>query len=347
MPPLRGVFHLAGVLDNGALISQDWSRFSRVLSPKVKGTWHLHMLTKNLSLDFFVMFSSAASLIGSPGLGNHAAANMFMDMLAYYRRAQGLPALSLNWGAWSDIGAAAKQGRVEWVTEHGMGTFSPEAGLQVMEDLFHQPAPQVGIAPINWPVFLRQLNSSGSVPPFFSEVMHRMQIKPVLNEGPQKKETDLLLTKLKDAPINKRKPLLRAYVQEQTRKVLGLEGTQDVHEQAPLTALGLDSLMAIELRNVLGAGLGLKRTLPATLVFDYPTVEAITDYLTAEINLLASKQQTLEQSTETSLDSQLKTESVTDEDSRNRTERLLTNLDQLSDEQVDSLLSDLLMQEEE
>jgi myxalamid-type polyketide synthase MxaB len=291
MPALRGVFHLAGVLDNGALLSQDWPRFAKVLAPKVEGTWHLHSLTKNLSLDFFVMFSSVASLLGSKGQGNHAAANMFMDMLAYYRRAQGLPAVSLNWGAWSEIGAAAKQGTAEWVLEQGMGAISPEVGMQVMEELFDQPAPQVGIAPVNWSVFLRQFSSSSAVPSFFTEVMQRMQVKPVLQEQPQKKEADLFLTKLKDAPVNKRKPLLLSYVQDQTRKVLGLDGAQDIHEQVPLSALGLDSLMAVELRNVLGAGLELKRTLPATLVFDYPTVEAITNYLMAEINLSETKPQ--------------------------------------------------------
>jgi polyketide synthase 12/myxalamid-type polyketide synthase MxaB len=129
------------------------------------------------------------------------------------------------------------------------------------------------------------------VPSFFAEVMQQMPVKPVLSVQPQEKEADVLLTKLRDAPANKRKPLLLSHVQEQTRKVLGLEGAQDVPEQAPLSALGLDSLMAVELRNVLGAGLDLKRTLPATLVFDYPTVEAITNYLMAEINLSENQPQ--------------------------------------------------------
>jgi myxalamid-type polyketide synthase MxaB len=333
MPALRGVFHLAGVLDNGALLTQDWSHFAKVLAPKVEGTWYLHTLTKNLSLDFFVMFSSVASLIGSPGQGNHAAANMFMDMLAYYRQAQGLPALSFNWGAWSEIGEAAKQGTFEWVTEHGMGTITPQAGLQVMEDLFDQPDPQVGVAPINWSVFRRQFNSSGPVPSFFADVMDRMQVKPIINEEPQKKETELLLTKLKDAPANKRKPLLLTYVQEQTRKVLGLEGMQDVHEQAPLSALGLDSLMAVELRNVIGAGLGLKRTLPATLVFDYPTVEAITNYLLSEINLSETKPQ----------DKQVR---VQGKDARTEEQTLpsvLDTLEGLSDEEAEELYTKQMM----
>ncbi|MGZ9226513.1 MAG: SDR family NAD(P)-dependent oxidoreductase, partial [Anaerolineales bacterium] len=291
LPPLRGVFHLAGVLDNGVLLQQDWSRFSSVLEPKVNGTWHLHTLTKNLSLDFFVMFSSVASLIGSRGQGNHAAANMFMDSLAHYRRAEGLPALSLNWGAWSETGAAAKKDTLAWVAEQGMGTINSEVGLQVMEELFHEPSSQIGIAPINWSSFLRGVNASGAVPSFFTDVIYRAPIKQASVEIPQQKHAELFFTKLKDAPVNKRRPLLITYIQEQTRKVLGLEAGQDVYEHVPLSELGLDSLMAVELRNVLSAGLGLKRTLPATLVFDYPTVEAISNYLMAEMDLADGKHQ--------------------------------------------------------
>jgi hypothetical protein len=329
MPPLRGVFHLAGLLDNGALLSQEWSRFATVLAAKVEGTWHLHNLTKNLSLDYFVLFSSVASLIGSPGQGNHAAANMFMDMLAYYRRSQGLPALSLNWGAWAEIGAAAKQGTAEWITEQGMGTIRPEAALQIMEDLLDQTAPQVGIAPINWSVFLRQFSASQSVPLFFKDLMQQIQADPVLNERSQRKGTESLLASLKDAPANKRKPLLLGYVQEQTRRVLALDAAQDVHEQVPLSALGLDSLMAVELRNVLGAGLELKRTLPATLVFDYPTVEAIANYLMAEINLVETKPP------EEPASVQKKEEQILPD--------VLDALEELSDEEADELFAKQMM----
>ena len=87
----------------------NWERFNKVLAPKVQGGWNLHTLTQDKPLDFFILFSSAASLLGSPGQANHVAANTFLDTLAHYRRSQGLPALSINWGVWSDIGAAAKR----------------------------------------------------------------------------------------------------------------------------------------------------------------------------------------------------------------------------------------------
>ncbi len=102
-PPLRGIFHAAGVLDDGVLMQQNWSRFAKVLAPKVQGAWNLHALTQDLPLDFFVCFSSVASLLGSPSQGNYAAANAFMDALVHYRRNLGLPGLSINWGPWAEV----------------------------------------------------------------------------------------------------------------------------------------------------------------------------------------------------------------------------------------------------
>ncbi|MDQ2906938.1 MAG: SDR family oxidoreductase [Chloroflexota bacterium] len=107
MPPLRGIIHSAGVLDDGLLLQQDWARFERVLAPKVEGAWNLHSLTQTHSVDFFVCFSSTASLFGSPGQGSYAAANAFLDALAHYRQAHGLPSLTINWGLWDTVGMAA------------------------------------------------------------------------------------------------------------------------------------------------------------------------------------------------------------------------------------------------
>ena len=103
---MRGVFHCAGVLDDGVLAQQSWQRFVRVMTPKVDGAWNLHQATRHLSLDWFVLFSSAASLFGAAGQGNYAAGNAFLDALAHYRRAQGQPGLSVNWGAWTGGGMA-------------------------------------------------------------------------------------------------------------------------------------------------------------------------------------------------------------------------------------------------
>ena len=131
LPPLRGIVHSAGVLDDGILLRQDWQRFLTVMNAKVIGSWILHTLTKKNSLDFFVMFSSAASLLGSAGQANHAAANAFVDGLAHYRKSKGLPALSINWGPWAEVGAAARHDQSDRITKGGRLVIAPKDGLEI------------------------------------------------------------------------------------------------------------------------------------------------------------------------------------------------------------------------
>ncbi|MGD1918511.1 MAG: SDR family oxidoreductase, partial [Pleurocapsa sp.] len=154
LPPLAGVIHSAGVLDDGMLINMDSDRMKTVMNPKVFGAWNLHQLTKDIQLDFFILFSSAASLLGSPGQTNHVVANIFLDTLAQYRQAQNLPALSLNWGAWSNIGAAAKRQVDRDMNLKGIGAISPQQGLVILEKLITSDNPQVGIIPIDWSRFI-------------------------------------------------------------------------------------------------------------------------------------------------------------------------------------------------
>jgi NADPH:quinone reductase-like Zn-dependent oxidoreductase len=135
MAPLCGVFHAAGILDDGLLLRIDGDRLSKVMAPKVEGAWNLHVLTSDLPLEWFVMFSSAASLLGSPGQGNYAAANAFMDTLAHHRRARGLPALSINWGPWSEVGAAARPDRGGRMALRGVQSLTPAQGLDALQML--------------------------------------------------------------------------------------------------------------------------------------------------------------------------------------------------------------------
>ena len=284
MPPLRGVIHSAGALDDGALLQQDWSRFATVTAPKVDGSWLLHRLTQSLPLDFFVMFSSAASLIGSPGQSNHAAANAFMDALAHHRRSQGLPALSINWGAWAETGAAVDYDVFERIGHQGVSAIRPADGLHVLAALMQGDAPQVGVLPVAWPTFLKRF-AQGAEPAFFAEMARearQKQAAPVTLAQPLAEARPDLLKLLEDTAPAKQRALLVAFVQQQAAQVLELDSAQAVSERLPLSELGLDSLMAVELRNRLSSGLGLKRTLPATLVFDYPTAESIADYLARE-----------------------------------------------------------------
>ena len=153
MPPLKGIVHAAGVLDDGILTQQTAERFESVMAPKAAGAWNLHQLTEQISLDFFVMFSSVTAPFGSPGQGNYAAANAFLDGLAHYRAAQGLPALSINWGPWSQIGLAAQRHEGGLQGLKGLQPLTPTEALEVLRLLLQSDYVQVvvtGIDPVAW-----------------------------------------------------------------------------------------------------------------------------------------------------------------------------------------------------
>jgi SAM-dependent methyltransferase/acyl carrier protein len=277
-PPLRGIIHAAGVLDDGVLLQQTWERFAKVLAPKVEGAWNLHRLTQNTPLDFFVLFSSAAALLGSPGQANHAAANAFLDALAHHRRALGLPAVSINWGVWGEVGAAADRGVEGRVGDHGMDAFTPANGLHVLGRLLGGPLAQVGVFPVDW------ARLAGHLPqglPFYAEIGGAVRVVPTV-----KREPEAFQGVLEEAPAARRWSLLEERVRAETVKVLGLDPSRFVGMDRPLQELGLDSLMAVELRNALGKVVG--ETLPATLLFDHPTIERLVAYLGRQVLALES-----------------------------------------------------------
>ncbi len=256
MPPLRGIVHAAGVLDDGILLQQDWERFTRVMAPKVKGTWNLHVLIQKQPLDFFLVFSSAASLLGSPGQGNYAAANVFMDTLAHYRRSLGLPGLSINWGPWGDSGmvanlSARNQGRL---TAQGVSTIAPEQGMQVLEQVVGQTLAQVGVLPFEWSVFTKQLSSNRQLS-LFSELIR--EATPQDETKQASAQGDELFQRLKEAPTGKRKELVVDYLQERVTQVLALTLSHRPDPNQSLIELGLDSLMGIELNRRLTTDLGV------------------------------------------------------------------------------------------
>ncbi len=153
MPELRGVVHAAGILDDGSLLNLTPERMETVMAPKVAGTWHLHKATLHLPLDFFVMYSSAVSVLGSPGQGNYAAASAYLDAMAHHRHRLGLPALSVNWGPWADVGLAAaateKLQAQQASTQHLIKTIGPEEGFGILEQLLTQLHPQVLVLPFD------------------------------------------------------------------------------------------------------------------------------------------------------------------------------------------------------
>ena len=148
-PPLAGVIHAAGNLKDGLLTQQAWGDFEQVMAPKVLGAWNLHRYTWDKHLDFFVLFSSAGSLLGSAGQGAYAAANAFLDMLAWHRRQRGLPAISINWGPWS-IGMAASSATRTRLDRNGIKAISPEQGEMLLERVLARKPTQIGVLNIDW-----------------------------------------------------------------------------------------------------------------------------------------------------------------------------------------------------
>jgi len=273
-PPIRGIVHAAGVLHDGILLHQDWESFRRVMVPKIQGSWNLHHLTRNLDLDFFVLFSSGASLLGPPGQGNYAAANAFLDGLAHWRRAHGLPALSINWGPWSGAGMAAKDGDADRWDAKGMATITPESGLHILERLIQTKLPQVAVLPMNW-TYLSSRFAAASSPPLFAHLLTE-------DRAAQRTHADIpdIASVLKGIPPGDRQALLIAHVQDQVRKVLGLDASRPIDPRQSLFDMGMDSLMAVEVRNRLQTSLAAY--LPSTLIFDYPSIDVLAGYLVTQ-----------------------------------------------------------------
>jgi acyl carrier protein len=272
---LRGIVHAAGVLDDGVLTQQTWERFEKVMAPKVAGTWHLHQLTQDQPLDWFVCFSSMASLIGSPGQSNYAAANAFQDALAHYRHQQEQTGLSINWGPWAEAGMAAsldQQNQDRW-GGLGMKTIATEQGLQLLGQLLQDRATQAVVMGVNWQQFQAQLST---IPPFLTGLLASLETQGKAGTEPE------LLKLLKPATsLTEQREILLSYVKEQVTKVLGLSPTAAIDTNRGFTEMGMDSLMSVELRNRLRVGTG--KNISSTLAFDYPTVDALLEYLARDV----------------------------------------------------------------
>ena len=241
MPPLRGIIHAAMVLDDGIVQRLDAGRFRRVMAPKAEGAWNLHRLTLDKPLDFFVMCSSVAGVMGNAGQGSYAAANAFLDSLAHHRHALGLPALTINWGALTGGGILARHAETaERLTRQGFGALTMSQGCEALEKLLQKHAPQLVVAPVDW----RQLAG------FSSAVSTHPRYAGILEEGLGESATlgssgsihDVLV---KSTPVERRR-LLDTRMREHLGAVLGIPASR-VSMEKPLNELGIDSLMAVEL----------------------------------------------------------------------------------------------------
>ena len=274
LPPLGGVIHSVGVLADAALTNQTWERFETVLRPKIVGAWHLHRATLDRDLDMFLLFSSRVGVIGNPGQANHAAANAFLDQLAGHRRALGLPGQAIAWGAWSEIGEAAEQReRIERQrASRGGRWFTPQQGIRALERLVRQDAVASVVMSMDWSVFEEAVEDR---PAFLEEMLSAASAAADL--GP----AEDLLSRLRDAPPAEHEDVLASFLQAEVRAVLRLP-------TAPAATvgffdLGMDSLMAVELRNRLNRAFAGEYVASNTVVFDYPDIESLATHLTGEL----------------------------------------------------------------
>ena len=277
MPPVRGIIHAAGVLDDSVLAQLTWPRFESVMAPKVQGAWNLHRLTSSLDLDFFVLFSAAAAIIGSPGQGNYAAANAFMDALAHQRKAMGRPALSINWGPWAEVGMAARletKDAQRW-RDRGLRPIALERGMKALGEMIDVSQAQIVAMPVDWSRLLASSGVGQSVA-FFTEVSRESQKAA----GSARLADDLVARLSAESPV-RRLAVLQTYVESVASRALGMANGKPPDPRRPLHELGLDSLMSVELRNAIAAL--LRRSLPPTLLFDYPTIESLALHLAKDV----------------------------------------------------------------
>jgi aryl carrier-like protein len=233
--PLRGVIHAAGVLADTPISQLDWPRFEAVLSPKVEGLYHLHAATFDQPLDFFVIFSSAIGLLGNAGQANHAAASAMAEGFAWYRRSQGLPALAIDWGAWQDAGAAVRRQKEGRWNLSGVRGITPQRGRELLRAFLAGDEAHAVVLDVDWSVFRTRLPQA---PPHLREVF---------GAAPE----------LRTEPASPAGSDLGEYLQHEVARLIGFPAGQ-VELDAGLNELGIDSLMAVRLRNRLKADWNLE-----------------------------------------------------------------------------------------
>jgi benzoate-CoA ligase family protein len=278
--PLRGVIHAAGVLDDGVIGSLSSERLGRVLAPKLDGAWHLHDLTRHMDLDAFVLFSSAAATLGGPGQGNYAAANAFLDALAAHRRASGLVGVAMAWGPWeqaSGMTAGLGQAQMKRISGSGLLPLSEQQGLELFDAAYTSEQALVMLARLDSPG-MRAIARDGALPRVLEDLIGT-PLRPV-RVAPGTSSS--LAERLAVAPVAERNRIALERVRAEAAAVLGHASPESLDPAATFKELGFDSLAGVELRNRLAAASAV--LLPSTLVFDYPTPEAVARHLLEEIS---------------------------------------------------------------
>ena len=271
LPPLAGVAHLAGVLDDALLSQQTLERFRTTLAPKAFGAYHLDRLTKKDDLDFFIVYSSVSSVLGPPGQANYATANALLDGLVAERKAQGLPATGVNFGPWAKGGMASSEAARANLSVQGLIPLEPTAALNALAEVVANGTGQATVIKANWQRAAKLLG--GSRPPILDHVLPRAVAEETADGE--------LLRQLHEVPEAQRAKFLTEYLQREVQSFLRL--AQPPAATSGFLDLGTDSLMAVELRNRLYSQFGGAFTISATAVFDYPTIKSLAEYLASQL----------------------------------------------------------------
>ncbi|WP_269634898.1 SDR family NAD(P)-dependent oxidoreductase [Rubidibacter lacunae] len=249
--PLKGVIHMVMVLDDRAIGNQNAGSFSRVLDPKVKGAWNLHRVTSTKDLDFFVLFSSIAAVVGNPGQSNYAAANQFLDTLAYHRRARGLPALTIAWGPISDVGYLTEREDIQQrFDRRGLHAIGTAEAIKILHGCLQDELSSAGVLFVDW------LKYSSHFPRLLSSSRFRHLVVSSANVMPIADSGGRLLADLKGASSSKRQELVHKWLAEQLARILDCE-LEKIDASRSLNDIGVDSLMAVELSALIEKSLGI------------------------------------------------------------------------------------------
>ena len=283
MPPLRGVVHTAGVNDDGALIAQTAARLAGVAGGKVGGAWNLDHLTRQDPIEFFVVFSSASGVLGWPGQSTYSSANTALDQVATLRHASGRSAISLQWGMWSGGGMVDRVAeRARRFETAGMQTLAPTEALDLMMVLRSSPRVQLLLTRTDWSTFAAARPRDARL---FDAVSQAAPARAVTSAAPVAAAVSLT-AEVAALPESLRADAIRDAMMKLAARALGLPATARVDATRALRDLGLDSLMAVELRNAIGAS--VERTLPATLLFEYPSVDSLAGYVVSLLRPVAA-----------------------------------------------------------
>jgi phthiocerol/phenolphthiocerol synthesis type-I polyketide synthase C len=280
MLPLRGIFHAAGILDDRSILRLGADQLRSVFRPKIQGAWNLHQSTLDQPIDYFVLFSSIAAVIGSPGQANYAGANAFLDAMSAHRRSLGKPGLSINWGPWAEQGMAVQGSKTAVsLTGWGMGSIPTDAGFELLGRLLRVSGPAaITVAPVDWTELLSKY-SPHTVPSLLSayETQRRDSSSSAKTQSAQ---NEPLLSVLQSAKRDQQAELLQEYIRGEVSRVAQIP-LPDIDPERPLNSFGIDSIAALELKTRLETSLQVN--LPMSRFMEGPRVSQLVEWILAKM----------------------------------------------------------------